>query len=1582
MNRKKNIEFLYIGGDMKTRLYTLFLIVIGLIFGADLYAQKISFSQVNSSGFPLIKVNFQAEDPAGNPYENWTVDDFQVVDDGGVVDKSLLDVFCVDTTEERPLLITLVIDQSTSMTFDDYNQGTRWEWMLEAVGEFLNQMNWANGTLVSCLTFAQFDTWLKSPFTNNSEQILDSLRKTIVYGETNYNVPFLGHFMGVNPNDVTVSQLFNEQDPYMERKRIVIFLTDGKHNANSSSFVGPVQVNEIVDEMINQGISVYGIVIQDEMYDPLAAICARTNSQTKETAFSIKDREELKSVYRWIAKDIQAVQFCTISWIANYGCTEQSRYRTAQLRCTRIDEIPNINPATREYKTPENSVAKVNMSETILSFNDPDVNQSVLREIEFTPQNSDFSCESFSIMPATTNFTVVDWDYPNGITGFKPFVIPAGETRTVQVRFTQGSQKKYHKATLVLEGSPCPPSVTMVGGLSHIDIIYPDGGEQFTTCDVVNIKWGGVDRNVAVNLSYLDGDNWKPIAANATDLSLDWEPPKPGDFKVRGVVSGKSSFMCAKRAGGTENEVARSIALDSKEFYYFITGWYEDVATFGEGDGVKTISAKNSMRNIYVAKYDTDCGFINVKSFGGEGIDSAAGICSSPDPVETEKSYIYFTGSCQQGAQFDAMIPAMPLEGKSYFFVAKMYSDNMNVSNVQVYGGDQMNQSFEAWGQKIRFVDEYNGQIYVQGEYKSERDRTFMNEFTLPGTNGLVRRFEAIFRASDLKLTSLHQGGKDYDDYSKNYVFDSFGNKYDCGTFENSKVIGDFTLNSAGKSDIYTSKWGSVPGSEDQSQDFFTVEMPIIYFNPTTINFGTSMLGEPVPYIVEICNDGELPVDIESIVNTNLTEFYLDSGEPTTVPAGECIRLTLMFKPMNIGARTGQLIVNGECSPQIILTMHGEGTCGSEVMPLVDFGNVNIGTPKTEQPSCIFKNINPNDLLTFDMEIVGEHAADFYIDPSAIPGVVLADECLDIPVRFTPGGPGVRNARIVYTMPDGCFSDDTYLRGNGVDPNFPLDNVDFGLKRLETVNNGDIVVNNQTSISVYITNASLTNTNADNGFSLGAVTFPMEVPAGEQRSIPVTFVPTEEKEYINTALVTLDIMPNTPLESTLTGTGFLPKLVVSYDCGPTVPYGEETNGTLRIENTSLFGDLKIDDIAIAGTSEYEWTTGNAPQNVTLAPGGNTSYQVTFNASQAGERSVTFNINADTKPGPDLNNVNEITPFTTECESYGIIFTENFQMGGVLTCDTYKQDFVITNQNAETALTITNVVLSGADAGYFDIPFTANVTIPAGDSYTFEAIFSPVEERVYTASVQFINDLNYVIEADLSGEGHIIHFTTTEKKVQQKPDENVNIPVYAKVAKLSYDVTNVVVEATANPFILHYVDESIKPSVTGWTFTENYSDQGVVTFTGNGLLTTPFEGEMFKFKYKVFLGESKNTPVTIKSVQGECEVEYETLFDLEIKDICFAEGRLVIPGNVAYSLALSPNPANTNFGIDFGVGLEAQTTIEMYNIMGEKVSVFADEVLIPGEYNISIPVADIPSGVYLVRIQSGPYTETKSVVISK
>ena len=824
-------------------------------------------------------------------------------------------------------------------------------------------------------------------------------------------------------------------------------------------------------------------------------------------------------------------------------------------------------------------------------------------------------------------------------------------------------------------------------------------------------------------------------------------------------------------------------------------------------------------------------------------------------------------------------------------------------------------------------------------------------------------------------------GGQNYDDYSKEYTFDSNGNKFDCGAFTESLTSGNITLNSAGKKDIFTRKWGSVPGSEDQSQDFFNVETPVIYFESSSIDFGETLLGKAVPYIVQICNDGDLPVEIESIINTNETEFYFDTNEPSHIPAKSCVDVTLMFNPMNIGERTGQIIINGECSPQIILSMRGVGICGSEVKPLIDFGNVDVGTPATEFQDCIFKNINPNELLTFDMAIEGPHAADYYIDPNDIPGVVPAEECVNLDVRFTPGGPGIRSAYIVYTMPEGCFSDTTFLTGNGVDPNFPIENVEFGLRRLETINDSVIVINNQTEISIYVNNVELQNAQ-QNGFSIGNVDLPLEIPANEERTIPVTFIPESEMVYDNVALITLDIMPNTPLESRLTGTGFLPQADLSYDCGNKVAYGNQTEGILRIENPSLYGALSINDITITGNNEYSWQSGNVPQNITIEPGDHETFDVDFTPTVPGDRAVTFNVNADTKKGPGTD-VFEVTQLNVDCEAYGMEFSDEFDMGGVLTCDNYMQSFTIENQNSVTPIEIIDVVLNGPDGEYFDIDFTNNVTINPGETHSFDVVFSPIEERTYQANVVFRNSLDYDISFTLTGDGHIIHFTTPEKNIEAKPDEKIDISVYANIPQLSYPLNNMNVLVSTNPYILKYINNSVKTDLNGWNFEDEYDmAAGTVSFQGTGNLATPYDGEVFRYKYEVFLGEFKTSPVTIKSVQGECEIDFESFFTLEIENICFAEGRLVVPGDVQYSLALSPNPAGSEFEIDFGVGLEAKTTIEMYNSMGKKISVMTDKVLKPGEYVITMPTAEIPSGLYLVRIKSGPYSETKQVVISK
>jgi hypothetical protein len=80
----------------------------------------------------------------------------------------------------------------------------------------------------------------------------------------------------------------------------------------------------------------------------------------------------------------------------------------------------------------------------------------------------------------------------------------------------------------------------------------------------------------------------------------------------------------------------------------------------------------------------------------------------------------------------------------------------------------------------------------------------------------------------------------------------------------------------------------------------------------------------------------------------------------------------------------------------------------------------------------------------------------------------------------------------------------------------------------------------------------------------------------------------------------------------------------------------------------------------------------------------------------------------------------------------------------------------------------------------------------------------------------------------------------------------------------------------------------------------------------------------------------------------------------------------------------PNPASSSASIDYSVGLESQTIITLYNTYGEKVATLVNEVLKPGDYNLVINIDELglSSGSYLYKMESGPYSETKQMVISR
>lgn len=83
----------------------------------------------------------------------------------------------------------------------------------------------------------------------------------------------------------------------------------------------------------------------------------------------------------------------------------------------------------------------------------------------------------------------------------------------------------------------------------------------------------------------------------------------------------------------------------------------------------------------------------------------------------------------------------------------------------------------------------------------------------------------------------------------------------------------------------------------------------------------------------------------------------------------------------------------------------------------------------------------------------------------------------------------------------------------------------------------------------------------------------------------------------------------------------------------------------------------------------------------------------------------------------------------------------------------------------------------------------------------------------------------------------------------------------------------------------------------------------------------------------------------------------------------------------------PNPFNPNTVIEYALPKSAHVTIEIYNLLGQKVNVLVDENQKVGFYRVDWDGKDkkgeeLGSGIYFYRIQAGDFVKCKKMIMLK
>ena len=78
----------------------------------------------------------------------------------------------------------------------------------------------------------------------------------------------------------------------------------------------------------------------------------------------------------------------------------------------------------------------------------------------------------------------------------------------------------------------------------------------------------------------------------------------------------------------------------------------------------------------------------------------------------------------------------------------------------------------------------------------------------------------------------------------------------------------------------------------------------------------------------------------------------------------------------------------------------------------------------------------------------------------------------------------------------------------------------------------------------------------------------------------------------------------------------------------------------------------------------------------------------------------------------------------------------------------------------------------------------------------------------------------------------------------------------------------------------------------------------------------------------------------------------------------------------------PNPFNPSTTIQFALPQAAFVSLEVFNIVGERVDVLVSQELNSGQYNYTWNGLTLTSGVYFYRLQAGNFVETRKMILLK
>jgi hypothetical protein len=142
------------------------------------------------------------------------------------------------------------------------------------------------------------------------------------------------------------------------------------------------------------------------------------------------------------------------------------------------------------------------------------------------------------------------------------------------------------------------------------------------------------------------------------------------------------------------------------------------------------------------------------------------------------------------------------------------------------------------------------------------------------------------------------------------------------------------------------------------------------------------------------------------------------------------------------------------------------------------------------------------------------------------------------------------------------------------------------------------------------------------------------------------------------------------------------------------------------------------------------------------------------------------------------------------------------------------------------------------------------------------------------------------------------------------------------------------------------------------------------------ITRAGDGNGRSFQVKCIVTDASNNTVTLTH-DVSCSISHPPLPKQQAvnNDAVLSEMKTELLDNY-------PNPFNPSTIISYSIKTEGRVSLKIYNTLGEEVRTLVDEIKQAGNYEAEFNASELPSGIYIYRMQSGDYLSIKKMLLIK